>query len=612
MTARRRTSRKPKDTLEENKTENQTTDTTDTANTGESAQKPSTTKKRSHSRRRSKPKTEDANQKTPDAAPDPKPASQSNRHKRTSKPDQQPQDNSSADKPTTTASREMIVNTAQEQECRIAVLESGRLEELYTERAGGTTHVGNIYKGVVTNVEPSIQACFIDFGIGQNGFLHISDLQSTYFPNNANAPKERVGRKRPRRDRPPIQECLKRGQELIVQVIKEGIGTKGPTLTTYLSIPGRFLVLMPGMNRLGISRKIEDESIRAKAREILQQLEPPKDTGFIIRTAGIDRTKRDLQRDMNYLLRLWEKVSQKIKSAPAPAAIYQESDLVIRTVRDVFNSNITRIICDTEATAKKIRDFLSIAMPRTKCRISYYDGETPIFAKHKIEQEIERIHSRHVPLRSGGSIVIDSTEAIVAIDVNSGKYRAHEDAETTSYKINIEAATEIARQLRLRDLGGVIIMDFIDMIQEKHRRAVEKALRDAVSSDRARTKILRTSQFGIIEMTRQRMRPSLKRSTFMDCPHCRGTGLMKTPESMTIEVMRQIQSCVSKSVIAQINVSVAPDVASHLLNRNRAAITELEKTNHKTITVLADRNLSNDQVQFNNLDDRGSIIPYKE
>ncbi len=497
----------------------------------------------------------------------------------------------------------MLINVAQEEECRIAVVENGRLDELYVERATTESHVGNIYKGKVTNVEPSIQACFVDFGIGKNGFLHISDLQPSYFPDSKNV-KERVGRKRPRRSRPPIQECLKRGQEVIVQVIKEGIGTKGPTLSTYLAIPGRFLVLMPGMNRLGVSRKIEDEEARTKIRKVLDELDPPKDMGFIVRTAGIDRTKRDLQRDLNYLLRLWKTVTDRIESEPAPTELYQESDLVIRTIRDVYNTKITKIVCDSDKVQKKIKDFLHIAMPRTRSRVSFYNESTPLFAKYSVEDELKRINSRHVPLKSGGSIVIDSTEAVVAIDVNSGKYRQHEDAETTSFKINKEAASEIARQLRLRDLGGVIIMDFIDMMQEKHRRAVEKTLRDAVSTDRARTKILRTSQFGIIEMTRQRMRPSLKSSTYMDCPHCKGGGVVKTPESMSIEVMRRIQMVIGNKNIMALHLDVSPEVAAFLHNRKRAQLAEMEKNHQKKIIINSNHNFSNDEITFLGYDER--------
>lgn len=501
----------------------------------------------------------------------------------------------------------MLINMAQAEECRIAIVENKKLEELYIERASTVSHVGNIYTGKIVNVESSIQACFVDFGIGKNGFLHISDVQTTYFKDNK-GPKERVGRKRPRRQRPPIQDCFRRGDDVVVQVTKEGIGTKGPTLTTYLSIPGRFLVLMPGMGRLGISRKIEDLDVRSKIRDLLNELDPPKDMGFIVRTAGVGRNKTDLKRDMNYLLRLWKNISKEMKSPGDPTELYRESDLVIRTLRDVFNSDIKKITCDSESALKKVRDFMSIAMPRTSCKASLYDGDITLFDKFGIDEEISRIQSRHLPLDSGGSLVIDSTEALVAIDVNSGKFRVHEDAETTAFKINMEAAPEIARQLRLRDLGGVIIIDFIDMLADKHRRAVEKALRDAVASDRARTKILRISQLGIVEMTRQRMRPSLKHSNYMDCAHCQGSGMIKTPESMAIEVIRRIDSLIDRNNIVDITVSVSHDVAFFLQNQRRAALTELESTNGKTISINADRNFTNDETSYLAHDSRGSAI----
>jgi len=501
----------------------------------------------------------------------------------------------------------MLINAAQEEECRIAVVEKNQLEELYVERASSASHVGNIYKGKVTNVEPSIQACFIDFGVGQNGFLHISDLQSTHFQSKKGS-KERVGRKHPRRSRPPIQDCLKRGQELIVQVIKDGIGTKGPTLTTYLSIPGRFLVLMPGMNRMGVSRKIEDETARNNMRDLLKQLNPPKEVGFIIRTAGVDRNKSELRRDLNYLMRLWKAIEKRIKNDAAPSELYRESDLVTRTIRDVFNTNVNRVICDSETTVKKVRDFLRIAMPRTRSRVSLHEGPKPLFQKYKIEDEIKKINTRCVSLKSGGSLIIDPTEAIVAIDVNSGKYRVHEDAESTAFKINMEAAPEISRQLRLRDLGGVIIIDFIDMVQEKHRRAVEKELRQAVSSDRARTKILKISQFGIVEMTRQRMRPSLNSSTYTDCIHCHGSGRNKSPESASIEIMRRIQAVLDLDKASSIEIEVPAEVAHFLQNRKRAVLAELEQEKEITIMIKSGENVSSEHLSFVTRDARGSVI----
>jgi len=341
------------------------------------------------------------------------PKSSSGRSKATKK-------TSTAKKSETPASkfqREMLINVSKGEECRIAVLEKGKLEEIYFERQSSESYVGNIYKGVVTNVEPSIQAAFIDFGVGKNGFLHISDLQPQYFPKKKRE-VENIGRKISRRDRPPIQDCLKRNNEVIVQVIKEGIGSKGPTLTTYLSMPGRYLVMMPGMNKLGVSRRIEDSVERQDMREILKQLPLPSDMGFILRTAGLGCSKRDLQRDLNYLNRLWKSIVKRVKKEKAPAALYQESDLVVRTVRDVLKSDLDRIVIDDRNTADRAKDFLAIAMPRSGGLIEYYSGKLPLFHKYDIEKEVEKIYLKHVPLPSGGSLVIEPTEALVAIDVN--------------------------------------------------------------------------------------------------------------------------------------------------------------------------------------------------
>jgi len=503
--------------------------------------------------------------------------------------------------------RVMLINVTEGRECRIAIIHQNKLEELFIERAADRSHVGNIYKGRVTNVEPSIQAAFVDFGLARNGFLHISDLQPQYFPGGRGR-SEGVGRKTPRRDRPPIQKCLQRGQEVIVQIIKEGIGTKGPTLTTYISIPGRYLVMMPGMQRLGVSRKIEDEDVRRKMRQILDELNLPKDIGFILRTAGLNRSKRDLQRDLNYLQRLWKVVAQRIKSTRAPCELYQESDLVIRTIRDVYASDFSRLIVDSELTVQKVRDFLSIAMPRSASPVDVYTGRLPLFHKFGIETEIEGLHSRYVYLPSGGSLVIDSTEALVAIDVNSGRYRGHEDAEENAYRINMEAAEEIARQLRLRDLGGLILCDFIDMRFEKHNRDVERALRDALRKHKERAKCLRMSQFGIIEITRQRMRPSIKRSIYQDCPHCRGSGLVKNPESMTLDILRLLRLATHHEEVHKVMVRVNPTVAFQMQNQNRSALFSLEKETEVQITIRGDQQLGPDQYQFECLDRRGGPI----
>jgi len=503
--------------------------------------------------------------------------------------------------------RVMLINVAEGEECRIAVMHQSRLEELFIERTNSESHVGNIYKGRITNVEPSIQAAFVDFGFPKNGFLHISDLKPQYFPEGKEQ-AENVGRKMARRDRPLIQKCLERGQEVIVQIIKEGIGTKGPTLTTYISIPGRYLVMMPGMSRLGVSRKIEDDDARRKMRKILEEMKLPKNMGFILRTAGLDKTKRDLQRDLMYLQRLWKVVAGKIKEEQAPCELYKESDLVIRTIRDVYSTDFDKIIVDSEETAGNVRDFMAIAMPRGRAPVKVYDKQKPLFYEFGIESEIVRINDRHVPMSSGGSLVIDSTEAMVTIDVNSGRFRDLDDAEESAYQINLEAAEEIARQLRLRDLGGLILCDFIDMRFDKHRRGVERALREALRKHKERAKCLRMSMFGIIEMTRQRTRPSIKRSIYQDCPHCVGSGLVKNPESMTLDIMRLLRLAVHHNQVAKVVVRVHPEVAFQLQNRKRGTLYNLCKETSRKVVIRDDNNIGLDQYVFECYDRRGGSI----
>ncbi len=503
--------------------------------------------------------------------------------------------------------KEMLINVSEGEECRIAVLENGKLEELYMERSSSALHVGNIYKGKVTNVEPSIQAAFVDFGLGRNGFLHISDLMPSYF-GQGNEDVESVGRKMSRRDRPPIQRCLRRGDEIVVQIIKEGIGTKGPTLSTYLSVPGQILVMMPGMAKMGISKKIEDETERKRLRTILDGLKPPKDCGFIIRTSGVGRTKTEIERDLKYLARLWEQLKKKEASGKGPMELYTEGDLVTRTVRDVFSTDIDRIIVDSKDVAKRVKEVIKITSPRTKNKVELFDEGIPLFHKYNIEKEIELMYSRHVPLPSGGSLVIDSTEAIVAIDVNSGKFRDHSDAETTAFKTDMEAADEIPRQLKLRDLGGVIICDFIDLRFDRHRRELEHRLHENFKKDRAKTKVLRMSQFGIIELTRQRMRPSLKRSIYFDCPHCKGAGLVKTPESMSLDVMRRIAIAMHDERVVRVEVSVHPDVGFYLQNKKRAALSEMEDETKKRVVVRGDTQLALDEIKWQLFDTRDGMV----
>ncbi|MHC4478363.1 MAG: Rne/Rng family ribonuclease [Planctomycetota bacterium] len=504
--------------------------------------------------------------------------------------------------------REMLINMAESEECRVAVVEGGSLEELYIERAALSSHVGNVYKGRVVNMESGIQAAFVDFGIGRNGFLHVSDLHHRYFPKSSRAESEKVGRRKSLRQRPPIQSCLKKGDELVVQVTKEGIKTKGPTLTTYLALPGKYLVMMPWMRKHGISHKIEDETERKRLHKILEDLKPPKGAGYIIRTAGQGCSKRDLQNDLRYLKRLWAVIKKRIDSEKAPGELYQESNLVIRTLRDIFNSDISEIVCDSENVVRKIKDFLSIATPRLKRKVTYYGSKIPLFHKYRIEDEIAKVHSRTVELKGGGSLVIEQTEALVSIDVNSGKYRKSQSAEQTAYKINAEAAGEIARQLRLRDLGGLIICDFIDMRTVKHRKEVEKVFRSAVKADRARSKILRISQFGVVEMTRQRMRPSLQLSTFLACPHCGGSGYVKNPESLAVEIIRLLNLSASKEEIKRVELFVSPEVADYLQNEKRTIIAQIEQLNEKRVVVHARPNYTGETHELVCSNGRGSIV----
>ncbi|MAT15525.1 MAG: ribonuclease E [Planctomyces sp.] len=523
---------------------------------------------------------------------------------------------------------EMLINVLQPEESRIAILEDGVLEELYIERNSQENIVGNIYKGKVVNIEPSIQAAFVDFGIGRNGFLHVSDVEFQYYKHlvdedspssdkggrgrgrkggTRNAPKN--GNDRGMRNKPPIQEIFKRGSEVLVQVIKEGIGTKGPTLSTYISIPGRYLVLMPGLQRVGVSRKIADDDTRRRLRSSLQELDPPEGLGFIIRTAGIDRNQADLKSDMNYLLRLWKVIVGRIKKLQGPVDIYEESDMIIRTIRDIYTEEIDNIWIDEPQAYERACEFMKIVMPKYVNRIKLHEGRSPIFSQYKIEEEISHINDRVVPLRGGGSIVIDQTEALVAIDVNSGTFRVDDDAEETAYQVNLRAAREITRQIRLRDLGGVIVNDFIDMREDRHRRGVERALRDAVQRDRARTKVLRISPFGLIEMTRQRIRPSVKRTAYENCPCCHGSGLVKSAEIMAVDVMRILMATASSSDdIATIQVEIHERVANYLNNRKRRQIMGLEEEFNLTVSIKASSDVGPEHVVVQCLDDIGSEL----
>lgn len=495
-------------------------------------------------------------------------------------------------------SKKMLINVLEPEEIRIAVLDDGRLEELYIERASQTPLVGNIYKARVINVEKSLNAAFVDFGGVRNGFLHFTDVAPQYHQKEKGTKKEKGE--------------LTRGQEVMVQVSREEMGKKAPRVTTYVSIPGRYLVLMPEVKHTGVSKKISDEQERQRLKKLLEEVTKGEkgaaDKGVIVRTAGEGRGKRDLQRDLKYLLRLWRSVYNKFKNSKAPTALYQESDLVKRAVRDVFSTDIRQLMIDSEEEYKKVIEFMKIAMPRHIRAVKLYSDPEPLFHKFKLEEEIQKIYLREVKLPSGGSIVIDQTEAMVTIDVNSGKNVRETNIEETAYKTNIEAAKEAVRQIRLRDLGGMVLIDFIDMEEEDRRRKVEHALWNELRRDRARVKMLRMSKFGIVELTRQRMRESLHHAHHDRCPYCHGTGRIMTPESVSLAAFRSLRAHLQDKQVASVQVSLSPKVADYLQNEKRKALAQIEEESKVAIDIFAVPDISTETIEIAAYDKNGKKI----
>jgi ribonuclease E len=475
-----------------------------------------------------------------------------------------------------TMKKKMLINVADEEESRVAIVEDGILEEFTIEVSAKEQIRGNIYNGVVVKIEPSLQAAFVDYGGKRHGFLPMGEIHPHWYAGeNRNGDRDR---------RPRIQDVLRRNQKILVQVSKEEMGTKGASLSTYVSLPGRYLVLMPDAESTGgISRKIEDEEERKKLKEIIAQLDLSSDMGVIVRTAGLNRNKTELQRDLAYLQRLWASIQEKSQESPAPALIYQEHDLVIRSIRDYFTPDIQEVLIDHREVYRRARDFFQAVMPRYQGRVKLYREKKPLFARYQLEEQIEAIYSHKVELRSGGSIVIDPTEALVAIDVNSGRATKEKGIEETAFKTNMEAAQEVARQLRLRDLGGLIVIDFIDMRNLKHVQEIEKALKQAVKRDKARTQVSRISQFGLLELSRQRLKPTILEGNYLKCPHCTGTGMIKSNISLALLVLRRIRAEAAKDTLATVKAVLPMDAASYLLNQKRKDITHLEEEYSLTI-----------------------------
>jgi ribonuclease E len=641
----------------------------------------------------------------------------------------------------------MLINALDPEESRIAVVENGVLQELHVELASREAYLGNIYKGKVVNIEPSIGAAFVSFGGRMNGFLHVSDVLPAYgrpdftledviegrarvsaddgpesvqaaladdeeegdesaapaaaadgggvgatgdtehqhdtveqvhaeehhpadvhhgvgegaeehasdggheeheggdeplamaagpeagsdaadgegdeagdqgpaeAPEGGDAaatevrPVQRRGNRRRDRGRgdrgkprvrATIDQLLKRGQEVVVQVTKEGIGTKGPTLTTYISLPGRCLVLMPSLPKCGVSRKIEDSKERRRLKRIVRELDETGHggIGFIVRTAGINKSLQDLERDRDYLKKIWELVAQRLKVTRAPALLYQESDLVLKAMRDLFTPDIADVVGDSRDVYLRIKDFAEKLMPHMADRIKLHELATPLFHSFGIEKEVEALFQPKIDLPNGASIVIDQTEALVAIDVNSGKFKPGTELDETAYRTNLDAIPEIVRQLRLRDLGGLIIIDFIDMSQERHRRAVEKRLIEALRGDRARIKVGRISPFGMLEITRQRVGPGLKRTVFTQCPHCKGAGWARTVQSKSLSVLREVRALLNLKGYSSLQVFTAPAVNDYLTNYKRRQVMDQEDATGKTVFFRPEQSYPVDVVHY--------------
>jgi ribonuclease E len=475
--------------------------------------------------------------------------------------------------------KRMLINATQPEERRLAIVDGQKLLDFETEIEGREQRKGNIYKAVITRVEPSLEACFVDYGEDRHGFLPFKEISKVFFREGVDAKTAR------------IQDAVREGDSLLVQVEKEERGNKGAALTTFISLAGRYLVLMPNNPRGGgVSRRIEGEQ-REELKENLDQLEYPKGMSLIARTAGIGRSAAELQWDLNYLLKLWDAIDGASKAGKGAFLIYQESSLVIRAIRDYFTADIGEILIDTDDIYDQAKQFMNHVMPDTAARVKRYRDDAALFSRFQIEHQIETAFSRTVNLPSGGAIVIDHTEALVAVDVNSARATRGGDIEETATRTNLEAADEIARQMRLRDLGGLIVVDFIDMEESKNRREVETRLRDALRSDRARVQFSSISKFGLLELSRQRLRPALSEGNHITCPRCNGTGHIRDTESSALQILRIIQEEALKDNTAAVHVQVPVEVTSFLLNEKRGEITKIELKQRVTVLLVPNKHL---------------------
>ncbi len=483
----------------------------------------------------------------------------------------------------------ILINADQPEERRVALVENGRLEAFDVETIVREHTKGNIYKGRLVNVEPSLQAAFVDIGLARNGYLPFKEIHPEYY-GYAEA-VDRAGRSR-------LPELLEPGQELLVQIVKEETPTKGASLTTYLTLPGRYVVLMPGNPTQGVSKKVTDEAKRKRLKDILLGLKLPEGVGLIMRTAAAEAAKKNILADFRYLIRLWNEIKSKAAKLKAPALLYKDQDVIVRFLREHLSSDVKEILVDTEEAYETVNNFLRLVAPRQVRRVRLFEEEKPIFSLFNLEEQIENVFKPVVSLPSGGTLYIEPTEALVAIDVNSGKCVREKDLEETSFRTNLEAAEEIARQLRLRDLGGLIVIDFIAMKQAKHRSQVERRLRESLKKDRAKITMTRFSKLGLIELARQKLQAPIQWGSYRPCPCCRGVGQIRTVEVLATALLRRIKSRLAERNLSRLRVKVAPELASYVLNYKRRDLFALEEYYETSIIVEPVSGFSPEETRF--------------
>lgn len=493
-----------------------------------------------------------------------------------------------------TTDKEILINVGPAEK-RVAILNKGELVDFFMERKSLEHSAGSIYKGRVCSILPGMEAAFVDVGLEKNGFLHVSDVVDKsavlreMLPDEDEPPVKADKRKGPLK----IKDILKKGESLMVQAVKEAIGTKGPRLTTYISLPGRYLVLTPYDNGIGISRRITDREERKRIRDILEKIGVSGHSGCIVRTVAENRTEKELQSELKYLMNLWKRIKARAEKQPPPVRVYEEYGIVLRMIRDVFTEDVTRLVVDSKEEYSRIIKFLKAFMPLLRKKVSLHSGSMPLFQKYNLDRKIDEIFERKVALRSGGSLVIEQTEGLVAIDVNSGSFVGKKSLEETAYRTNCEAAEEIPRQLMLRDIGGIIVIDFIDMEAKEHRDKLFLLFQQKLHDDKARISVRAISQFGVVEMTRQRMRKSLEGSSHVECPYCGGKGMIKSVETIAIETVRKIDRVLAESNKRQKHISVAshPDVNVALVSDQARMLRDSQRKYMCKIDLKEDKSL---------------------